>query len=174
MFVQYYICLLISCKTGGKNGEPENNQSHLACLLLCVCLGLWEQEVEELKRKHKETSLLSHLEELLREKSAEATEKGERPDTCKDHHCWWKSCVFHNILSVVFNRKAMIAKHWLNNQKSTPKAIYHQLQNIFFNLQNVPVSTCLMFCSDQHFKSVVCWVDSYIFASCVEQFLSFK
>ncbi|GAA6228396.1 uncharacterized protein LOC111665042 [Lates japonicus] len=50
---------------------------------------LSEDEVEELKRKHRETSLLSHLEELLKEKSAEATERGERPDrvnTCKDHH----------------------------------------------------------------------------------------
>ncbi|XP_039478312.1 uncharacterized protein si:dkey-103g5.4 [Oreochromis aureus] len=38
---------------------------------------LSEDEVEKLQRKHRETSLFSHLEELLREKSSEATEKAE-------------------------------------------------------------------------------------------------
>lgn len=57
--------------------ESESNQRHLACFLLRVCLQLWEQEVEQLRRKHRETSLISHLEGLLREKSSEATEKGE-------------------------------------------------------------------------------------------------
>ncbi|XP_044059103.1 uncharacterized protein si:dkey-103g5.4 isoform X2 [Siniperca chuatsi] len=38
---------------------------------------LSEDEVEELQRKHRETSLFSHLEGLLREKSSEATKKGE-------------------------------------------------------------------------------------------------
>lgn len=38
---------------------------------------LYKQEVEKLQRKHRETSLFSHLEELLREKSSEATEKAE-------------------------------------------------------------------------------------------------
>ncbi|XP_035765652.1 uncharacterized protein si:dkey-103g5.4 [Neolamprologus brichardi] len=38
---------------------------------------LSEDEIEKLQRKHRETSLFSHLEELLREKSSEATEKAE-------------------------------------------------------------------------------------------------
>lgn len=38
---------------------------------------LYKQEIEKLQRKHRETSLFSHLEELLREKSSEATEKAE-------------------------------------------------------------------------------------------------
>ncbi len=55
----------------------ESNQRYLACFLLCVCLQLWVQEVEQLRKKHRETCLISHLEGLLREKSSEGTEKGE-------------------------------------------------------------------------------------------------
>ncbi|XP_026169238.1 uncharacterized protein LOC113134209 [Mastacembelus armatus] len=36
-----------------------------------------EDEVEELQRRHRERSLLSHLEELLRERSSGSTNKGE-------------------------------------------------------------------------------------------------
>ncbi|XP_040902498.1 uncharacterized protein LOC121187356 [Toxotes jaculatrix] len=38
---------------------------------------LSEDEVEELQKRHRETSLFSHLEGLLQERSSEATEKGE-------------------------------------------------------------------------------------------------
>lgn len=44
------------------------NQS--SSMSIVVCLWLCKQEVGELQRKHRETSLLTHLEGLLREKSS--------------------------------------------------------------------------------------------------------